>query len=138
MTDVTGEPLDSYTKELQSVLFHSLVERMGQHKGLAIFAKRRSKFEEWLKVEVVDILERAGYDNVLPEEDRIDVTFDGCAMELKTCNTNYRYKGVRKTIRPITKNVDEVINDLQALDSTDYNLKISLFVAFPLKHNHPK
>lgn len=138
LSDVTGEPLDLDVEELQDRLFHSLVERMEQHKGLAIFAKNRSKFEGWLKVEVIDILKRIGYGNVLPEKNRIDVTFDDCAMELKTCNTSYRYEGIRETTSTITNNVDEIINDLQALDSTDYSLKISLFVVFPLQHNNPK
>lgn len=133
-----GEPLDSDTEKLRSLLLPLLVERMEQHKGLAIFAKNRSKFEGWLKVEVIDILEGLGYGNVLPEKDRIDVTFDGCAMELKTCDTNYQYDGVRKMIRAITQNVNEIIKDLKVLKGTNYNLKISLFVAFPLEHNYPK
>ena len=77
---------------LQEILFVNLKNILENHEGVSIFASNRSKFEGWLKVELIQILKNHNYGDVLPEKDRIDVTFGNWALELKTCNTNYRYK----------------------------------------------
>ncbi len=37
-------------------ILNELVKRIEEKEGLSIFARQRSKFEGWLKVELVDIL----------------------------------------------------------------------------------
>ena len=89
-----------------------LIQRIQASKGLGVFAKRRAKFEGWLKVELIDILCKNGVDGVVPEAGRIDVSFDDVAIELKTVNTNYRDGIAENLVRPITKNIRGVIKDI--------------------------
>ncbi len=121
-------------ENLQELLFLNLEKVIKNHKSLGIFASNRSKFEGWLKVELIQIFKDHDCKNILPEKDRIDVTFDNWALELKTCNTNYRYKGVVNKIRPITKNIQEIVNDIQSLKKTRYENKAIFFIAYPLEH----
>ena len=111
-----------------------LAIRIGKHAGLAIFAKERAKFEGWLKAELCDVLVLEGRE-VVPEKGRVDVVSGGWAIELKTLNTNYRYPGVINKTRPITKNVEGVVKDIEQLKNTKYNNKIVLFVVFPVEHD---
>ena len=62
--------------------------------------------------------------------------FDDWAIELKTVNTNYRYENVENKTRPITMNIQGVIDDIEKLKSTNYINKAILFVVFPATHNH--
>jgi len=66
------------------------------------------------------------------------VTFDDWAIELKTVNTNLRYAGVEKKKRPITRNTQGVIDDVEKLKKTNYKSKAVLFVAFPAEHTNKK
>jgi hypothetical protein len=99
------------------------------------FSQERAKFEGWLKVESCDSLSKH-FKNVCPERDRTDTTFESWAIELKTVNTNIRYDGVKNRIRPITKNTQRVIVDIQKLKRTRYLNKSVLFAAFPIHHNN--
>ena len=123
-------------ENLCNLIFAKLIQRLERNSGLFIFAKERSKFEGWLKVELCEILS-GHFQAVLPEKNRIDITLDNWAIELKTVNTNYRYKGVMNKTRPITRNVKGVIKDIEKLKSTrQYSNKAILFVVFPVTHNH--
>jgi len=42
--------------KLTKIILPQLKRKISNHGGLAVFAKNRSKFEGWLKVELVDIL----------------------------------------------------------------------------------
>ena len=88
--------------KIKQILFNELKPRLESNKGLAIFAKERAKFEGWLKVELIEILSNY-FDDITPENNRIDITFEDWAIELKTVNTNIRYKNVINKQRPITK-----------------------------------
>ena len=79
--------------KIREIIFNELKPELESNKGLAIFAKERAKFEGWLKVELVKILSNY-FDNITPENNRIDITFKDWAIELKTINTNIRYKNV--------------------------------------------
>ena len=120
--------------ELFEAISTSLAGIMKARKSIDIFASNRAKFEGWLKVEVIEILSKHT-PNAVPEKDRIDITFDDWALELKTCNTNYRYRGVVNKSRPITMNVDGIIDDIKSLEKTRYRRRAVLFVAFPLEHS---
>ncbi len=122
-------------EKLTKLIFDEIKPKLENHQGLSIFARERAKFEGWLKVELCDILSKY-FKDVAPERNRIDVTFHNWAIELKTVNTNYRYKNVEIKTRPITKNVQGVIDDIESLKSSNYENKGILFVVFPVTRDN--
>jgi len=56
----------------------------------------------------------------VPEHERVDVCFDNWGIELKTINTNVRYLGVKNKIRPITKNTEGVVEDIEKLQRLNF------------------
>ena len=76
-------------QKLRKLLFDEMKPKLENNQGLSIFAKERAKFEGWLKVELCDSLSKY-FTDVAPERNRIDVTFDDWAIQLKTVNTNIR------------------------------------------------
>lgn len=123
--------------ELHAILIPSIIEMIERHQGLAGFASIRAKFEGWLKVEICNILSHH-FENVLPEQNRIDISFNDWIIELKTINTNYRHVNVRNKTRPITQNVKGIIEDIDKLKRiTDKNRGI-LFIVFPVNENNPR
>ena len=122
-------------EDLDKLIFNEIKPKLENNQGLSIFAKERAKFEGWLKVELCDSLSKY-FKDVAPERNRIDVTFENWAIELKTVNTNIRYENVKNKHRPITKNTQGVINDIKKLKSIDYTNKAILFVVFPIIHSN--
>lgn len=118
--------------EFFQVVVPRLKKRLGEHKGLSIFAQQRAKFEGWLKVELCKILSEH-FPDTLPEKDRIDLVAGNWAIELKTVNTNYRYDGVVNKSRPITDNTAGVCRDIEKLKKVRYPNKAVIFIAFPLE-----
>ena len=119
-------------QELWDILEKEVPNKINQHNGLNFFIKNRAKFEGWFKVELCDILSRYT-DDITPEKDRIDIVFHNWALELKTSNTNYRYKHVENKTRPITKNVKSIIKDIMDLkNNSNYSNKAVVFIIFPL------
>lgn len=117
-----------------------LVRRIQASEGLAVFAKRRAKFEGWLKVELIDILLKSGVKNVVPEAGLVDVSFGDVAIELKTVNTSYRDGIAEQKLRPITLNVNSVIEDIKKHreGKSAHQHKYVIFIVFPLSENHRK
>lgn len=62
-------------EELKNLTADELVRRIQASAALDVFARRRAKFEGWLKVELIDILIKKGYEGAVPEQGRIDVSF---------------------------------------------------------------
>ena len=122
-------------EKLSKLIFADMKPKLENNQGLSPFAKERAKFEGWLKVELCDSLSKYLTD-IAPEKDRIDVTFDDWAIQLKTVNTNIRYPCVKNKHRPITKNVQGVIDDIEKLRSVAYPKKAVLFVTFPITHDN--
>ncbi len=121
--------------QLAELIFNRLKLKLENHRGLSIFARERSKFEGWLKVELCEILLK-NFDNVNPEENRVDVCCGNWKIELKTVNTNLKYKDTNDKIRPITKNTQSVIEDIKKLKNQDNCNKSVLFIVFPAKHEN--
>ena len=121
--------------EIKKILLYKLKPKLENNSGLAIFAKERAKFEGWLKVELIEILSDY-FSDVIPENNRIDLTFGEWAIELKTINTNIRYKNVKNKHRPITKNVKGIISDINNLKSSSFFRKGVLFIVFPSEHKN--
>jgi len=133
--NTTDNDLQMTTQELFNLTVDTIISRIQNSVGLTQFAHRRAKFEGWLKVELIDILVRQGQ-NALPEIERIDVSFDTVGIELKTVNTNIRYPNVINTTRPITKNINGVIEDIENLRKTNFNYKFVVFIVFPITHDN--
>ena len=127
--------METTFENLVGIIFEEIIPKLENNKGVAIFAKERAKFEGWLKVELCGSLSKY-FPNVTPEKNRIDIAFDNWAIELKTVNTNYRHENVKNKRRPITKNIQGVINDIEKLKFTNYTNKAILFIVFPLTHNN--
>ncbi|MEY2639744.1 MAG: hypothetical protein RIR90_1226 [Bacteroidota bacterium] len=123
------------TQELFDLTAEELIKRIQASSGLTKFAHRRAKFEGWLKVELIDILVKKGK-NALPEIGRIDVSFDTVGIELKTINTNIRFRNVINTTRPITKNIKEVNEDIDNLINAEFVNKFIVFITFPITHDN--
>jgi hypothetical protein len=126
--------------EFKSIINDVLLKKIKQSYGLAVFANKRSRFEGWLKVELVNILIQKGK-NALPEVDRVDIVFDDIlGIELKTINTNYNFDGKPITDnfngKPITDNVNSIIKDINKLDNSNLKHKFIIFIVFPIHHNH--
>jgi hypothetical protein len=92
----------------------------GRPELLSIALRQRAKFEGWLKFELAAHAVKSGAENVvverpLPGGDRSDVSFDWNGLsydvELKTPNTNWRMPGVPNLTRPITKNLQSIVDD---------------------------
>ncbi|MBU3907346.1 MAG: hypothetical protein KKA64_03790 [Nanoarchaeota archaeon] len=123
-------------EEILNEIIKDIIRKIESHRGISEFIKNISKFEGWLKVEIVDSAIKLGCTEVIPEKERIDITFKhkslSYAIELKTINTNYQQDYTRK-IRPITKNIDGIIKDIHDLrKNNDYDSKYVLFIVFPL------
>lgn len=122
-------------EKLGQLIFTEMKPKLESHQGLLIFARERAKFEGWLKVELTDTLLRH-FSDVIPEKDRIDMTFDGWAIEIKTVNTNIRFDDVKMKTRPITKNTQGVIDDIEKLKPMNFENKGVLFLVFPIRHDN--
>ncbi|MCJ7778152.1 MAG: hypothetical protein MUP16_07560 [Sedimentisphaerales bacterium] len=122
-------------KQLCKIVFDKLVKQLKASGGLSVFARHRSKFEGWLKVELCGIFAESYNNSVIPEDDRTDVSLGDWRLELKTLNTNYRFNNVVRKTRPITSNVSSVIRDIEKLkdrfSSRSYK-KAVVFIVFPV------
>jgi hypothetical protein len=106
---------------------------------LKIVVRQKNKFEGWLKFELAHYLEKLGMESVEVESrmeyrrDRYDISFfhqeNFYRVELKTPNTNWDIKGIQKKGKPITKNIQSIIDDARKLNSSQ---GIIAFVLFPI------
>jgi hypothetical protein len=118
-------------EQIWSLIKKKLPKKIASTKGLNIFVDNRAKFEGWLKVELCDIL--SYHYSIVPEQDTVDIVVDDkFALELKTVNTNYTYKGIENKTKPITDNINSVIGDIKKLQLKEYSNKAVVFVVFPL------
>src|SRR3989338_7112819 len=101
-------------EKLSKIIFKELKFKLERHNGLSVFAKRKAKFEGWLKVETCDSLLKY-FKDIVPENNRIDICFKDWVIELKTINTNMSWSGVRNKRVPISKNKRGVLKDINNL-----------------------
>lgn len=119
-------------KNIWDLVCSDFITKLENHKGLEYLVKHRSKFEGWMKVELCDVLSKLSND-ITPEKDRIDIVIENFGIELKTPNTNYRTNNVESKTRPITKNIESIIIDIDTLKNyskCDHNT--IMFIVFPL------
>lgn len=108
---------------------------------LTIAISQQAKFEGWLKFELANELHRSNH-SVRVEElvhgHLVDLCVDnGSLIELKTPNTSYKVGDNKPKTRPITKNVQDIIDDIQKLrDNRDgFKNGYIAFVMFPIGNN---
>ena len=137
--------------ELCDIIFEKLIPKLQSNSGVAIFARKKSKFENWLNVELCNILARHFESDILVPEDTETCSEDGkvkrvdliiknsWAIELKIITTNYKYTKNSENIKTKSQNITQQINnlkgDIKKLSEPiceDYETAI-LFIAFPLE-----
>lgn len=106
---------------------------------ISIALKQRAKFEGWLKLELAYKLLQS-YSDVKIEfpypcnnRKHADIYASNALIELKTPNTNYHADNCVSCVRPITKNIESIIDDINKLQEFggQYKKYIS-FVLFPV------
>ncbi|MDO3377700.1 hypothetical protein [Geoalkalibacter halelectricus] len=110
---------------------------------LNIALSQRAKFEGWLKMELAAIAETEGAIGLQLEApicgsknfNRADIAFQidnlRYVLELKTPNTNWRLTGVNSKTRPVTKNIQSIIDDIDKLRDCE-DVGIVAFTLFPV------
>lgn len=125
-------------QQLNDILVNILTSRQDL---VFIAIKQRAKFEGWLKFELANELRKLYPDTCVEKcmpykgsEKLVDVFSNNSCIELKTPNTSYRHDGCENRTRPITSNIDSIINDINALKDIGVNGYIA-FVLFPIDNN---
>ena len=128
---------------MDKLIRKGIIDILTKHEELLrIPLRQRAKFEGWLKFELACYLEQIGMRSVEVESqrhfsrDRIDLIFFKdedleylYSLELKTPNTNWKIAGVSTSGRPITKNIQSIVDDAFKLNS---QYGIVAFVLFPV------
>lgn len=126
--------------KIRTIVSQILEER----KSLLLLAcKQRAKFEGWLKFEIACALEHdPDFLNVIIEDNypnfgRSDLSFiynaEKYFIEMKTANTNWREEGLETKTRPITKNINGIIRDIEILEARNPSAHgIMIFIIFPI------
>lgn len=124
---------------MEKELNNLIVSILEDNAGLVFTAiKQRAKFEGWLKFQLAHkLLEEDGKVEVerpYPTNGKLhaDIYAKNAFIELKTPNTNYRYKQCISCNRPVTKNITSIIEDINKLRSIEDNEKYIAFVIFPI------
>ena len=110
---------------------------------LKIALSQRAKFEGWLKMELAAIAETGGAIGLQLEApisdaknaSRADMAFTlddtRYVVELKTPNTNWRLSGVQSKTRPVTKNIQSIVEDAEKLRNCK-DIGLVAFTLFPI------
>ncbi len=121
-------------QQLNDILVNILTSRQDL---VFIAIKQRAKFEGWLKFELANELRKLYSDTCVEKcmsGKLVDVFSNNSCIELKTPNTSYRHDGCENRTRPITSNIDSIINDINALKKIGVDGYIA-FVMFPIDNN---
>lgn len=129
---------------INDIHIHALKDILSNRREVVKLAcQQRAKFEGWLKFELVIALANCSEISNLIIEDsysstgRSDYSFvyknEQYFVEMKTANTNWRVKGIENLHRPVTKNMNGIIEDIQVLYSKSPPAHgIAVFAIFPI------
>jgi len=119
MSETNIENLPEKTRSLVVTILKNRVEIV------RMACQQRAKFEGWLKFELASVLvSTSGFSNVILEDSyqsngRSDISViyerEKWFIEMKTANTNWRADGLENLTRPITRNMDGIIEDIEIL-----------------------
>ncbi len=97
-------------------------------KLVSLAFKERAKFEGWLKFELAQVISKE-FKNVNIESSysdsnkKCDISFEKgdtlYYLELKTPNTSYKVDGIEDKTRPITDNINSIIDDIKKVGEND-------------------
>jgi hypothetical protein len=130
----------SLSSEIQGLLKNILQSR----KDIAyLVCQQRVKFEGWLKIELASALKhKAGFEKITLEDSyatngRSDISFesggDKWYIEMKTANTNWRAENLENLTRPITRNIDGIVEDITVLrEKSTPAHGVAVFCIFPV------
>ncbi len=128
---------------MDNLIRESIVEVIGKNKNIVKLAvEQRAKFEGWLKFELADFLNKApGVKEIEIEAcvpgtgSKVDLLVkkknSSFFVELKTSNTSYEIDGIASACRPMTGNINSIIEDAQKLKSANAKGVVA-FVLFPI------
>lgn len=105
--------------------------------------QQRAKFEGWIKFELASaLILDPRFDQIILEDGysssgRADLSFifQGVKwyVELKTANTNWRADGLQNRTRPITKNINGIVDDILVLrQKSPPDRGLAIFCIFPV------
>ena len=100
-----------------------------------IYVPQRAKFERYLQAVLAYRLKEKHSDteieSPLGDKQHADIFSNGAYIELKTPNTD----GVAEKTRPITDNIEDIMDDIDKLRKCGVTEGIVAFVMFPVKPN---
>lgn len=131
-TETNGEPMyKTVCKEIVSIL----EDKTWGEPIVKIHLPQRAKFERYLQAVLALRLKKKYEDTEIEYsvgEKHIDIYANNTCIELKTPNTNYTVTGVVDKTRPITKNIQSIIEDIQKLRNLGVGNGVVAFVLFPV------
>lgn len=75
--------------ELAAIIFERLGKRIKSLPALNIYAEHQSSFENWVNVELMQILNDLGYNDLLPEKNYFDIFSDELIIEIKIIKSGW-------------------------------------------------
>jgi len=128
-------------EKLARLILDGLPLRMGNHRGLTAVTRERSSFENWLKVELCQVLLEAGHDPE-PDKHKVDVACGDWGINVRTVSTNIPHEQARSVKLSITKNVELLIKDIWRITnpgrSVGFPKRGIVFVVYPLTHDNER
>lgn len=100
-----------------------------------IHLPKRSKFERYLQSVLSLRLKQKFNDTEIeyPLNDKhVDIYANETFIELKTPNTNYKHEGIEDKTRPITNNIQSIIDDINKLRELNVKEGVVAFVLYPI------
>ena len=105
---------------------------------LSLHLPKRAKFERYLQTVLAYKLQSRYPDTEIEKpypnnkSKRADIFANNTYIEMKTPNTRFKVEGVEAKNKPIAKNINGIINDIEKLKTSGVNNGVVAFVLFPI------
>ncbi len=127
--------------KLCTTVFEGLKPVLESHPGLGVYARERSRFDGWLQVELVRVLQEKGL-KPEPDKDKADVALGAWGLAVRSINTNIPCDQAQSKTRPIAKNIETLVKDIWKLTnpgrSSAFSKRAILFAVFPTTHDNER
>lgn len=125
---------------MHEIIFKEISNIISDTQGLAapimnIHLPKRAKFERYLQSVLANKLKSEFADTEIEYpmgEKFADIYSNGTYIELKTPNTSYKVEGIEKRHKPISKNFNSILKDIQKLRDANVKKGVVAFVLFPV------